>query len=91
MKLKLSSTVPRISAHEIVSITTTTMIFCNKPSARNIFLWHKADHESINDIAQFADTFLNSHDHNNPIDTLWDEFLTLCKLCLDMIPQENFY
>ena len=82
--------IPGISDHEIVSITNTTTIPYSKPHARNILLWHKADLESINNhIAQFANTFLNSHDHSDSIDILWDEFKMLCKSCLDMIPQKK--
>ena len=34
-------------------------------------LWHKANFDSINDyISDIVSTFLDSHDHNDPIDTL---------------------
>lgn len=51
---------------------------------------HKANFDSINDyISDFASTFLDSHDHNDPIDALWDEYKALCATCLAMIPQKK--
>ena len=31
---------------------------------------------------------MNTYDSNTPIDTLWNEFKTLCNQCLNMIPQK---
>ena len=79
--------IPGISDHEIVSISTTVAVSHNMNQERNIFLWHKANFDSINDyISDFASTFLDSHDHNDSIDTLWDEYKALCATCLAMIP-----
>ena len=80
--------IPGISDHEVVSVSSLTSISLIKPKSRNIILWHNANFEVINNhIAQFADTFFNAYDHNTPVNILWDEFKTLCKSCIDMIPQ----
>ena len=84
--------IPGISDHEIVSISTTVAVSHNMKQERNIFLWHKANFDSINDyISDFAiaSTFLDSHDHSDPIDTLWDEYKALCATCLAMISQKK--
>jgi len=31
---------------------------------------------------------MNTYDNNTPIDILWNEYKTLCKQYLDMIPQK---
>ena len=81
--------IPGISDHEVVSVSSLTSISHSKPKSRNIILWHNANFEVINNhIAQFADTFFNAYDHNTLINILWDEFKTLCKSCIDMIPQK---
>ena len=78
-----------ISDHDIVFISTSVTIPYSKSTARNILLWHRADFELINHhIAQFTAFFMNTHDSNTPIDTLWNEFKTLCNQCLNMIPQK---
>ena len=68
-----------------------TSISHSKPRPRNIILWYNADFEAINNfIAQFAVTFFNAYNHNTPVNTLWDEFKTLCNSCIEMIPQRLF-
>ena len=60
----------------------------SKPTSRSIFLWHKANFNTIcNYIDEFTQNFLNTYDHLASIDILWQEFKSLCKTCLDMIPQ----
>ena len=79
-----------ISDHEIVCISSTVSVPYTKKQERNIFIWHKANFDSINDhITDFTDTFLQSHDHNDPIDILWNEYKALCEACLAMIPQRK--
>ena len=51
----------------------------NKATARKIYLWYKADFESIRNIsADPANNFLNGSDINTPIDTLWNGFKKIC-------------
>ena len=82
-----------VSDHKIVAISTAVALPYCKPTVINILLWHRAEFELINNhiIAQFTVTFMNTaHDNNIPIDMLWNqwnEYKTLCKQCLDLIPQ----
>ena len=81
--------IPGVSDHEIVLVKTLTKISHSKAKPRNITLWHKADFEAINNyIDQFAETFFSTYDHSTPVNTLWDEFKTLCISCIDMIPHK---
>ena len=80
--------IPGISDHDIVSITTSVSMPMSKPTSRSIFLWHKANFSTIcNYIDEFTQNFLNTYDHHAFIDILWQEFKSLSKTCLDMIPQ----
>ena len=80
--------IPGISDHEIVSISTSVVISHNKNTAKNVFLWHKVNFDSIrHHITEFSTTFLEVYHHNNPVDVLWNNYKALCKDCLAMIPQ----
>jgi len=44
---------------------------------------HEADFEAINNcIDQFAEIFFSTYDHSTPVNTLRDEFETLCISCI---------
>ena len=79
--------IPGVSDHEIVLITSLTILSHSK--SKPITLWYEADFETINNyIDQFAVTFFSAFDHNTPVNMLWDEFKTLCKSCIDMVPHK---
>ena len=60
----------------------------SKLTSGSIFLWYKANFSTLcNYIDEFTQNFLNTYDHHASIDILWQEFKSLRKICLDMIPQ----
>ena len=80
--------IPGISDHDIVSITTSVSMPMSKPTSTSIFLWHKANFNTKrNYIDEFTQNFLNIYDNHASIDILWQEFKSLSKTCLGMIPQ----
>jgi len=72
--------IPDISDHEIVLISTSVAIPHYNNHVRNIYLWHKANIDAIkNHITEFTNTFLHVYNHNDSIDSLWNEYKALCK------------
>ena len=64
---------PGISDHEIVLVKSAVDIKPIKATARKIYLWHKANFESIRNILLATDAtinFLSGSDINTPINTL---------------------
>ena len=68
---------PGISDHEIVLVKPGVDIKFHKPTTRKIYLWHKADFESIRSSAtEAADNLLSNYDMNIPIEILYNMFGT---------------
>ena len=82
---KTCCTVPGISDYEAVLIESFITLTLQHPKPRKITLWNKTD------IAQFSDEFFNKFSTTVPIDTLWEEFKSLCSGCISSIPTKPIH
>ena len=81
---------PGISDHKIVLVKSAVDIKPIKATARKIYLWQKANFESIRNIATDAtNNFLSGSDINTPINTLWNGFKRICTICLEQVPSRK--
>ena len=80
--------IPGVSDREIVSISTSVVVSHNKNIGKNVFLWYKANFDSIRHyISEFTSTFLEVHHRSDSIDVIWNDYKTLCKDCMAMTSQ----
>ena len=57
------------------------------PSKRLIYLWAQADFNAIRgNMQSLCEDFFNKFSTLTPVDVLWDEFLSVCNMCMDSIP-----
>jgi len=69
-------------------ITTAVSMPREKHTDRKTLLWHKANYNTIcNYIDELTQNFFNTYDHHISVDILWQEFKTMSKTWLNMIPQ----
>jgi len=81
------NTLPGISDHEIVNVSSLILAPIHTPQERKIFQWDKADLNHITEIIlDFSSTFLHQFNLETPINTLWNEFKSLCDTCLATVP-----
>ena len=82
------SSIAGISDHEAVCIESSiTLSQQQQCTERKLYLWHKADTSSINEIiTQFTSSFLNKFSPSTPVDTLWEEFKMMCFDCVGLVP-----
>ena len=78
------SILPGISDNEIVNVSSHILAPIHTPQERKIFQWDKADlNHNTEIILEYRSTFLHQE---TPINTLWDEFRSLCDTCLATVP-----
>ena len=54
---------------------------------RLIYLWAQANFNVIRgNMQSLCEDFLNKFSPLTPVDVLWDEFLSICNICMDSIP-----
>ena len=76
-----------ISDHEAVLVVSSVLANLFHPSKRLIYLWAQADFNAIRgNMQSLCEDFLNKFSTLTPVDVLWDEFLSVCNMCMDSIP-----
>ena len=84
--------IPGISDHEAVLIVSDISAKIKPPGTRTrkIFLWRKANFDSIKEtIQQFSDSLLVKYRSDQPVSILWNNFKSLCDDCLNLIPTKS--
>ena len=82
--------IPGISDHEAVLIVSDISAKIKPPGTRKIFLWWKANFDSImENIQQFSDSLLANYRSEQPVSILWNNFKSLCDDCLNFIPPKS--
>ena len=85
--VEMCDTIDGISDHEAVLVVSSVLANLFHPSKRLIYLWAQADFNAIRDNMQsLCEDFLNKFSSLTPVDVLWDEFLSVCNMCMDSIP-----
>jgi len=80
---------PGISNHEAVCVSSAITIKKTPPIKRDVYLWNRADFESINRvITEFVVSF-TENTNDMPVQKLWDSFKTLCASCLVHVPTKQ--
>jgi len=86
--------IPGISDHEAVLVMSNVSVKMQPPVTRKIFLWRKANFNTIREkIQQFSDSYFSSFSHDQPVSTLWDNFKSLCYDCRNLIKtlKDNYH
>ena len=79
-----------ISDHEVIYIESSLAPHQQQNIKKKSFLWHKADMASIKEtIIKFKEAFLSKFSLSTPVDTLWEEFKSVCLRCLTYVPTKN--
>ena len=81
------TTIPGISAVLVISHVS---VKTQPPLTRKIFLWHKANFDTIKEkIQRFSDSLSSNFSYDQPVSTTWNNFKSLCYDCLDLIPSKT--
>ena len=76
-----------ISDHEVVLVTSSITADLPPPTRRTIYLWSRTDLNLIRETAQsLCQRFTTTHSTSTPIDILWNDFMSICNTCMDLVP-----
>ena len=74
---------------ECIIINLDTTINYEKPARRTVYLWDKADFDTIrNDIKEFSSTFVSRYSVDSDINDLWVVFKQKIKDMMCMVPSK---
>ena len=79
-----------ISDHEALFIESFITLNLQPLKPRKIHIWHKANMSSFkNLLIQSSQLFFSKFSLSTPINTLWEEFKSICFDCLSLNPQNS--
>ena len=79
--------IPGISDHEAVYIETMISAKYNPPARRKIFLWSRANFQSMSQCIQdFSLKFLSNYTIESSVQQMWSDFMDMCSNRMDLVP-----